>query len=82
MRVCEPFEQAYLREQELLHQEAEQQAEDWVFDRTHLEEMVQRWGSRQVLNALAAIHQELVRDGSEVHWRILSRAYLTGGYDE
>jgi hypothetical protein len=51
MRVCEPFELAYRREQERLQQEAEPQAENWGFDRTNLEEMVQRRGSRQVLCA-------------------------------
>ena len=76
MRVCEPFEAAYQREQERLHWQDEQKAEDWLFDRTNLEEMVQRWGSRQLLCALAVIHHEQVRDGCEVRWRILSPADL------
>ncbi|MEM8809054.1 MAG: hypothetical protein AAGF01_23795 [Cyanobacteria bacterium P01_G01_bin.38] len=49
--------------------------EAWRLDYLALETMIQRWGTRQILSALAEIHQQLNPDGSKVDWRILSRAY-------
>ena len=82
MRVCEPVELAYLREQESREKQQDQQAEEWDVDQSELEQMLRRWGSRQILKALAEIHQQVVNDGSKVEWRILSHAYLIGGYDD
>ncbi|MFZ4641636.1 MAG: hypothetical protein ACOYMP_14745 [Nodosilinea sp.] len=52
----------------------------WELDRIALETMVQQWGTRAVLEQVAAIHRR-VRPGSEVRWSLLSQAYLRGGYD-
>jgi hypothetical protein len=82
MIVREPIELAYRANQQNRERQADQQEAAWAFDQLDLQEIVKRWGSRQVLIALAEIHQQLTPDGSEVHWRILSRAYLTGGYDD
>ena len=51
------------------------------FDEIALDAMVQRLGVRAVLERVAAIHERLATDGSRVRWQILSRAYLSGGYD-
>ena len=82
MRVCEPAELSYLKAQAAREDEADQMEEAWGFDRLELENMTKRWGTRQILIALAEIHQQLTPDGSKVDWRILSRAYLSGGYDD
>ena len=51
------------------------------FDEIALDAMVQRLGVRAVLERVAAIHERLATDGSRVRWQLLSRAYLSGGYD-
>jgi hypothetical protein len=51
------------------------------FDEIALDAMVQRLGVRAVLERVAAIHERLATDGSRVRWQVLSRAYLSGGYD-
>ena len=51
------------------------------FDEIALDAMVQRLGVRAVLERVAAIHERLATDGSRVRWQILSRAFLSGGYD-
>jgi hypothetical protein len=51
------------------------------FDEIALDAMVQRLGVRAVLERVAAIHERLATDGSRVRWQILSRAYLSGGYE-
>lgn len=81
MRVCEPIELAYLREQTTREHAADQMEAAWGFDRLELENMTRRWGTRQLLIALAEIHRQLTPDGSTVEWRILSQAYQSGGYD-
>lgn len=55
--------------------------EAWGLDYLDLETMTKRWGTRQMLIALAEIHRQLTPDGSTVDWRILSAAYQQGGYD-
>jgi hypothetical protein len=82
MIVREPMELAYLREETRREQQADQMEESWGFDRLELENMAKRWGTRQLLIALTEIHHQLTPDGSKVEWRILSRAYLIGGYDD
>ncbi|MEA5464629.1 hypothetical protein [Leptothoe sp. PORK10 BA2] len=68
--------------QERREKEASQKAEEWGLDQSELEQMLRRWGIRQILTALAEIHREVVDDGSKVEWRILSQPYLIGGYDD
>ena len=82
MRVCEPAELAYLREQAAREHQADQMEEAWGLDYLDLETMTKRWGTRQILIALAEIHKQLTPDGSTVEWRILSSAYQSGGYDD
>ncbi|XGB42867.1 MAG: hypothetical protein LVS60_03345 [Nodosilinea sp. LVE1205-7] len=52
----------------------------WEFDLIALETMVQRWGTKAVLEQVATIHKRSHR-GSEVRWSVLSQAYLMAGYD-
>jgi hypothetical protein len=82
MRVCEPFELAYLHDQTQREQEADQAEETWGMDRLELETMTRRWGTRQMLIALAEIHRQLTPDGSTLEWRILSQPYRMGWYDD
>lgn len=74
-------EMTYAAEQTHREHQADQMEAAWGFDRLELENLVQRWGTQQILLALAEIHQQLTPDGSTVEWRILSRAYQLGGYD-
>ena len=82
MIVREPLETAYLREQEQCQQQDEAREEQRGCDLCELEGMVRRWGIRTVLTDLEAIHQRVTPNGSRVEWRVLSSAYLTGGYDD
>ena len=82
MIVCEPAELAYLREQEQRQQQDEAREDQRGFDVLELEEIVKRWGIRDVLTELEAIHQRVTPNGSKVMWRVLSSAYLSGGYDD
>jgi hypothetical protein len=59
----------------------DERAEAWGFDALALEEMIRRWGIKAVLTELAVIHERVHPDGSKVLWRIPSKAYLTGHYD-
>jgi len=81
MIVREPFEIAYLRNQEQRESAEDQQAEAWGFDRLTLEEMVKSWGIKTILHEIADIHERISKDGSKVQWAIPSRAYLSGHYD-
>lgn len=82
MIVREPWESAYLREQEQRQQQDDDREIQRGFDLTELEAIVRRWGIRTVLSDLEAIHQQVTPNGSKVIWRVLSSAYLTGGYDD
>ena len=82
MIVREPLESAYLREQEQRQQQDEVREEQHGFDLCELEGIVRRWGVRAVLTDLEAIHQQVTPNGSKVEWRLLSAAYLSGGYDD
>ena len=72
--LCEPIKVEYgVSVQPMLSPEE--------FDEIALDAMVQRLGVRAVLERVAAIHERLATDGSRVRWQILSRAYLSGGYE-
>jgi hypothetical protein len=81
MIVCEPFEAAYLDDQARREQIEDQRAAAWGFDALALEEMIRRWGTKQVITELAAIHERVNPDGSKVLWSVPSNAYMTGNYD-
>ena len=70
-----------IADQEKREQQDLERVETWGMDQSTLEQMLRRWGSRQVMIALAKIHKEVTQDGSKLDWRILSHAYLIGGYD-
>ncbi|NEP15448.1 MAG: hypothetical protein F6J97_00925 [Leptolyngbya sp. SIO4C1] len=55
MRVCEPVELAYLREQADREQQQDQQAEEWGFAVLELAELVKRWGKAAIARELAAL---------------------------
>ncbi len=76
------YELDFIADQEARERQDLEKAEEWGTDQAALEQMLRRWGSRQLLIALAEIHQQVVNDGSKVEWRILSHAYLIGGYDD
>ncbi len=72
--LCEPIKVEYgVSVQPMLSPEE--------FDEIALDAMVQRLGVRAVLERVAAIHERLATDGSRVRWQLLSRAFLSGGYD-
>lgn len=56
--------------------------DQYGFDLCDLEEIVKRWGIQAVLADLEEIHQRVTPDGSRMEWRLLSNAYLSGGYDD
>lgn len=66
-------------EQEAQQDDAKNTA--FAFDRLTLEEIVNRWGIETVLQELEQV-QKQARKGFELYWRILSPAYLSGGYDD
>ena len=76
------YELDFIADQEARERQDLEKAEEWGMDQATLEQMLRRWGSRQLLIALAEIHQQVVNDSSKVEWRILSHAYLIGGYDD
>lgn len=82
MIVCEPAELGYLRAQEQHPLQDKAKEDQWGFDALDLEEIAKRWGIEAVLAELGQIHQRLTPDGSRVEARVLSNAYLTGGYDD
>ena len=82
MIVREPAELAYLREQEQRQQQDESMQDQWGFDALTLEEITKRWGINTVLKEIEELHQRLTPNGSKVVWRVLSSAYLSGGYDD
>ena len=81
MIVREPFEVAYLRDQEQRESAEDAQAEAWGLDCLALEEMVKSWGIKTILHEIADIHERISKDGSKVQWAVPSRAYLSGHYD-
>ena len=78
--VKEPTELAYEREQEQREAQDEAQIEQWGWDSLELSEIVKRWGVEAVLAELKAQHDRENR--SQLEYRILSPAYLSGGYDD
>ena len=76
MRVCEPLELSYSKMQQQREQQQDQQAEIWAMDLAELEQMLRRWGGRQLMRGVAQVYAEVSRDGSTLRWQILSRAYL------
>ena len=82
MIVRESVELAYLRDQEQRQRQDDAKGEQWGLDALSLEEIVKRWGIQPVLQELEGLHQRLTPNGSKVIWRVLSAAYLSGGYDD
>lgn len=78
--VKEPPELAYDREQAEREAQDEAQIEQWGWDCLELAEMVKRWGIQTVLNELKDQHDH--ENPSQLEYRILSPAYLSGGYDD
>ncbi|WP_204139563.1 hypothetical protein [Halomicronema sp. CCY15110] len=78
--VKEPTELAYEREQEQREAQDEAQIEQWGWDSLELSEILKRWGIQTVLAELKAQHERENR--SQLEYRILSPAYLSGGYDD
>lgn len=77
MIVREPAELAYLREQEAQSQQSEVMEVQRGFDALALEEIVKRWGIRDVLTELEAIHEHTTPNDSKLIWRISSQVCLT-----
>jgi len=78
--ASEPTELAYEREQAQREAQDEAQIEQWGWDSLELSEIVKRWGIEAVLTELKAQHDRENR--SQLEYRILSPAYLSGGYDD
>ena len=76
MRVCEPFELSYPQTQQQREQQQDQQAENWAMDLAEVEQMLRRWGGRQLMCGVAQVYAEVCNDGSKLDWRILSSAYI------
>ena len=76
------YEFDLITDQNKREQQDLERAKAWDMDQVALEQIVRRWSSRQVMIALAKIHKEVTQDGSKLDWRILSHAYLIGGYDD
>ena len=76
------YEIDFIADQDKRQQQDLEKVKAWGMDQVTLEQILRRWGSRQVMTALASIHQDVTQDRSKLEWRILSHAYLTGGYDD
>lgn len=77
--AAEPPELAYTQEQAQREAQDSAQMEQWGWDSLELAEIVKRWGIQAVLAELKAQHDRENR--SQLEYRILSPAYLSGGYD-
>ena len=78
----EPAELGYLADQERIEEGEAIAEQQWSYDRVDLEGMVRLWGTEAVLREVQRIHAEQAKDGSQIEIRVLSKAYLTGGYDD
>lgn len=87
MRVCEPLEHAYLREQEAREKAADQQAEEWGFATAELAELVRIWGKAAIAKELAKYPDTQPADkpsyapqcGQCVQWRSARPLQLSDG---
>jgi hypothetical protein len=67
------YELDLIADQENREQQDIEKDEAWGMDHATLEHILRRWGSRQVMTALAKIHQDVTQDRSKLDWRILAR---------
>ncbi|HEY9762384.1 MAG TPA: hypothetical protein V6D07_07650 [Trichocoleus sp.] len=85
MIVREPLEFSYLREQEQVEANDQAMIDQTISPVDHdiiqLRRMVDEHGMKRVLAALQDIQSEL-KPGTQLTYRILSQAYLSGGYDD